>query len=71
MSIDSQYEAQDLLLRLMAWKDDMGGLDTLQAETVALCGRAAILDLPKDSAMIREKLIDVVEDYLDSSASSR
>lgn len=51
MSIDSQYEAQDLLLRLMAWKDDLGGLDTLQAEIVALCGPGAILDLPKDSAV--------------------
>jgi hypothetical protein len=71
MNLDDQYRSHDLLRRLMAWRDDGLELNLLWAETGLLCGAEKIADLPRHPTMLREKLIDVLEDYLDSSSSSR
>lgn len=40
-------------------------LDLLQAEVCLKCGADKVVDLPKEPNLRRERLIDLVEDYLE------
>lgn len=64
-------DAKQLLDELMSWSLPAGTdeairkLDLLQAEVCLKCGADKVLDLPKEPNLRRERLIDLVEDYLE------
>lgn len=68
-------ETRDLLDALMSWSlpagtdDAIRKLDLLQAEVCLKCGADKVLDLPKEPNLRREKLIDLVEDQINGSAT--
>jgi hypothetical protein len=64
----------DILDRLMSWSlppgydEALASLDAIWAEVVLLCGADKAVNLPEEPRRRREKLIDVVEEYLDRGA---
>lgn len=73
ISTKDRDRARALLDALMAWSlppgydEALQRLDELWAEVLLLCGSRKTIDLPEEPRRCREKLIDVVEDYLESS----
>jgi hypothetical protein len=65
---------QDLLDALMSWSLPAGysqkieDLHQLAEQVGRLCGPETVADLPGDPYRRREKLIDAVEEHLDSAA---
>jgi hypothetical protein len=65
-------DTQQLLDELMGWSLPAGTdeavrkLDLLQAEVCLKCGADKVLDLPREPNMRRERLIDLVEEYLEA-----
>lgn len=47
------------------YEEAIAALDRIWAEVVLLCGADKAVGLPEEPRRRREKLLDVVEDYLD------
>ena len=64
--------AWDILDRLMSWslpagtREQLEKLDHLAAEVCLLCGADKVVNLPKEPNLRRERLIDAVEEYLET-----
>jgi len=67
---------KDILDRLMKWsmptgtREQLAKLDQLHAEVCLLCGADKVMDLPTEPNLRREKLIDVVEAYLETGTAA-
>jgi len=66
-------DVRAILDELMSWSLPAGTeeairkLDLLQAEVCLKCGADKVLDLPREPNMRRERLIDLVEEYLETA----
>lgn len=71
ISTSGRDRARALLDALMSWslppgyEEAIAALDRIWAEVVLLCGADKAVGLPEEPRRRREKLLDVVEDYLD------